>query len=99
MLEEEETIQKIINVCRGCKYFNISNDGQCEYYECLNDDRLYEIYGEDVYEDEDGSIFLIAVAYYSYDGKLLHVELEDFDFDFKGCRFKVISNGNKIKSC
>lgn len=80
-----ELQKKLMDTCRDCKFFSITNDGYYEIYECLNEERWIDIgYEEDDFWEDD-TIYVIAIA----QGKNFeNFEIVDMDFDFN-CRYKV----------
>jgi len=85
----DDTLEKIKKVCRGCKYFSVSDEGGVERYECLNDNRWLDLgYEDDDYETYGDDIHLIAVARYNSEGNIIDIELIDMDFDFDGCKWR-----------
>jgi len=83
-------LDKILAMCDGCNYFNISIDGNVEYYECYNEDKWLSLgFTEEEIEEFDK----MAIAIVEYDDELnpVYVEICPPYLNLDHCEFKEVS--------
>lgn len=79
-MDEPNSLEELLEHCKGCPHFSITEDGWREFYECslLEEERVQEFEEDDPEYIPDGSEGLLAVAEYDIDGNLEYFEIMDF---------------------